>query len=89
MFSHELGVQGQQFDGTEYALFAPREAVDTGGRPLASGQIVPGFVRVRPVERDSDLVLVELPGQTFQDGSFITVFVNQLATAPHAAAAPP
>jgi hypothetical protein len=28
MFSHELGVQGQQFDGTEYALFAPR-AVQT------------------------------------------------------------
>jgi len=38
MFDHELGVQGQQFDGTEYSLFAPKQAVDHGGLPLARGK---------------------------------------------------
>jgi hypothetical protein len=82
MFPHELGVQGQQADGSEYALFAPRQAVDPGEQPLTSGRIVPGLVRVRPVERRGDQVLVQLPGETFQDGYFITVKADQLVARP-------
>jgi hypothetical protein len=78
MFDHEIGVQGQQADGSEYSLFAPREAVDQGGQSLTSGQTVPGFVRVTAGERRGDRVLVELPGQTFQNGAFITVKADQL-----------
>src|SRR5882724_9521875 len=82
MFDHELGVQGQQFDGTEYSLFAPKQAVDHGGLPLARGEIVPGFVQVKIVGRRGDLVGVELPGETFQNGYFITVRADQLEATP-------
>src|SRR5947207_2695724 len=82
MFDHELGVQGQQADGSEYSLFAPREAVDHGHQRLTSGQTVLGFVRVRPSERRGDWVLVELPGETFHNGYFITVKEEQLAATP-------
>src|SRR5207244_3643429 len=82
MFDHELGVQGQQADGSEYSLFAPREAVDPGDQPVVSGRIVPGFMRVRPIQRQGDHVLVELPGETFQNGYFITVKADQLVARP-------
>jgi hypothetical protein len=88
MFDHELGVQGEQFDGSAYGLFAPREAVDHGERPLTSGQTVPGLVQVEAIERKGDLVLVELPGQTFQNGSLITVTAGQLVTSPQPRVSP-
>jgi hypothetical protein len=83
MFDHEVGVQGQQADGSEYSLFAPREAVDHGTQPLISGQTVPGFLRVRPMARRDGHVLVQLPGETFQNGYFITVKADQLVARPH------
>src|SRR5260370_31908464 len=83
MFDHEIGVQGQQADGSEYSLFAPREAVDHGDQALTSGQTVPGLVQVKALERRGDHVLVELPGQTFQNGAFITVKADQLLMEPH------
>jgi hypothetical protein len=82
MFDHELGIQGQQLNGSEYSLFAPHGAVNYGDQRLTSGQVVPGFVRVKTIERRGDHVLVELPGQTFQDGSFITIPADQLAHRP-------
>jgi|GEM_PF-1277200 len=82
MFDHELGVQGQQFDGSEFSLFAPKETVDHGDRELIRGQTVPGLVRVKPVERRDDQILVELPGETFQNGYFITVKADQLVAKP-------
>jgi hypothetical protein len=83
MFDHELGVQGQQLDGSEYSLFARREAVDHGDQRLISGQTVPGFVQVKIVERRGDLVCVELPGETFPNGYFITVTAGQLQETPY------
>jgi hypothetical protein len=88
MFDHELGVQGEQFDGSAYGLFAPRGAVDHGDQPLTSGQTVPGLVRVDALDRKGDLVLVELPGQTFQNGSLITVTADQLVARPQPQVSP-
>src|SRR5437773_1751437 len=82
MFDHEVGVQGQQADGSEYSLFAPREAVDHGNQALTSGHTVPGFLRVRPVDSRGDHVLVQLPGETFQNGYFITVKASELVAQP-------
>src|SRR5260370_26647171 len=82
MFDHEVGVQGQQADGSEYSLFAPGEAVDRADQSLTSGQVVPGYVQVQTIERRGDHVLVRLPGQTFQNGAFITVKADQLQTRP-------
>jgi hypothetical protein len=82
MFDHELGVQGQQANGAEYALFAPREAVDCRGQELKSDATIPGLVLVKVVERRNDLVCVQLPGETFQNGSFISVTADQLVSGP-------
>src|SRR5947209_306743 len=82
MFDHEVGVQGQQADGSEYSLFAPREAVEHGNHRLTSGQTVAGLVRVKPIDSRGDQVLVELPGETFQNGCFITVQADQLVARP-------
>jgi hypothetical protein len=82
MFDHELGVQGQQADGSAYSLFAPREAVDPAGQTLTRGQIVPGSVQVEIIERRGNLVCVQLPGETFQNGYFITVTADQLKARP-------
>jgi hypothetical protein len=80
MFDHELGVSGTQADGSAYSLFAPKEAVDSGTQPLAGG--TEGWVRVRVLDRKGDHVLVELPGQTFWNGAFITVNADQIQTRP-------
>jgi len=84
MFDHELGVQGQQYNGAEYSLFARREAVQYGDQELKSEQIVPGLVLVKITERRDNLVCVELPGETFQNCSFITVTADQLVSRPQA-----
>jgi len=81
MFDFELGVDGRQFDGTVYSLFAPKETVDHD-QPLSREHIVPGWVRVKAWERKDNLVLVELPRETFQNGAFITVTEDQLETRP-------
>jgi hypothetical protein len=81
MFDHELGVEGRQSDNLVWSLFAPKEAVDHGGQLLEGG--TEGWVRVQVLDRRGDHVLVELPGQTFQNGAFITVKAEQLRTQPH------
>ncbi len=80
MFDHEMGVDGRQFDGSVFSLFAPKEAVDHGDQPLHGA--TQGWVRVQVLQRQGDLVLVELPGQTFQNGAFITVKADHLVTRP-------
>jgi hypothetical protein len=80
MFDHELGVEGRQSDGSVWSLFAPKEAVDAGGQPLEGG--AQGWIRVEVLTRQGDRVLVELPGQTFQNGSAITVKADQLVARP-------
>ena len=82
MFDGEIGVQGQQFDGSAYGLFAPTDHVDCGGHTLARGACVPGLVRVDIIDRKDNLVLVKLPRQTLQDGAYITVTADQLETRP-------
>ena len=76
MFDHELGVEGRQSDGSVYSLFAPKKAVDHGGQPVEGP--MEGWIRVRVLSQKDDRVLIELPGQTFQNGAYVTVPVNQL-----------
>jgi hypothetical protein len=80
MFSHEIGIDGRQFDGSVFSLFAPKEAVDHGDQPLQ--EAVEGLLRVQVLARKGDLVLVQLPGETFQNGYFITVKADQLVAKP-------
>jgi hypothetical protein len=82
MFDCEVGVQGQQFDGSAYGLFAPADHVDVGAETLTRGACVPGLVRVDIIDRKDNLVLVKLPRQTLQAGAYITVTADQLETRP-------
>jgi hypothetical protein len=81
MFDHELGVDGRQFDGTVFSLFAPKETVDHRNQELSGDSTVPGRVRVEIIGHKGNLVLVKLPQETFQNGAFITVSPDQLETA--------
>jgi hypothetical protein len=81
-FRGEAGVEGRQFDGSVFSLFAPDQAVDSEGNPPARGDSRAGWVRVDVISRQNDLVLVRLPRPTFQDGPFITVRPEQLQTRP-------
>jgi hypothetical protein len=80
MFDHELGVEGRQTNGAVWSLFAPKQAVDYGDQPLEEG--AQGWIRVNVLARQGDHVLVQLPGQTFQNGAFITVKADELQTRP-------
>lgn len=73
-FPDEFAVGGEKFDGRPFSLFAPRPTVQPP-KQISSGE---GLLRVRVFERKGDLVLVKLPGQTFENGYFITVRTHQL-----------
>jgi hypothetical protein len=73
-FPDEYAIGGEKFDGRPFSLFAP---LDTVQLPVGvtSGE---GLIRVTVSDRKGDLVLVRLPGQTFENGYFITVKADQL-----------
>jgi hypothetical protein len=69
-------------NGSVFSLFAPKEWADYDPAQLAAQRIIPGWIRVEVMDRRSDLVLVQLPRQTFQDGAYITVTADQLESRP-------
>jgi hypothetical protein len=76
-FSEEVAVSGQDYAGAQYSFFISRKFVEFEGEP-ARGCEVDGWLRVRVLDRKQDLVLVRLPGRTFENGSTITVHQTQL-----------
>jgi hypothetical protein len=72
-FSSEYAVGGQQFNGTWFSLFVPRECVVAERPPTRPGESVEGWLRVEELERKGDLVLLLLPRQTLENGQYITV----------------
>src|SRR5262245_29732245 len=78
LFSHEFGVDGEQFDGKPFSLFVPANTVKYEQEPKKGGS--PGWVRVGIMQKEGPIVLVRLPRQTFQNGPFVTVKAEQLET---------
>jgi hypothetical protein len=76
-FSVEFAVVIRQFDGRDVSLFAPRELVQCAQQP-EEDQGVPGWLQVRLVEQEGDLVLVHLPRSTLENGQYITVKADQV-----------
>jgi hypothetical protein len=66
--SLEYGVEGTQFDGSPFGLFAPVGTVKFP-EPPTKGKSVAGWVLVDILQRKGDLVLVGLPRETFQGGA--------------------
>lgn len=81
MFSGEVAVRGKSADGTEFSLFVSEEFVDSSV-PVAETGPVDGWICVEVLAREGNLVLVRLPGQTFENGQTVTVRDSQLELRP-------
>jgi len=72
MFSGEVAVRGETVDGTEFSLFVPDDFVEFEA-PVAANRPVDGWLCVEVLAREGALLLVRLPGQTFENGQTVTV----------------
>lgn len=75
-FTDELAIMGKDHAGEEFSFFVSQEFVEYDGDPN-TGEI-PARLRVKRLDSKDDLVLIQLPSQTFGNGSIITVSVNDL-----------
>lgn len=82
MFSNEVTIRGAAADGTEFSLFVEEEFVECG-QPVGEGALTTGWLAVEELAREGNLVLVRLPGQTFENGQTVTVRDSQLEYRPH------
>jgi hypothetical protein len=72
MFSGEVAVCGRTADGAEFSLFVPEEFVEFEAQGTTT-EPVEGRVCVEVLAREGRLLLVRLPGQTFENGQTVTV----------------
>ncbi len=72
MFSGEVAVRGRAADGTEFSLFVSDDCVEHDQAIPADGS-VEGWLCVDMLAREGPLLLVRLPGQTFENGQTVTV----------------
>lgn len=68
-FSDERSVEGETIDGEGFSLFAPIDLVENDR------------IQVFELQRDNSRVLVQLPVQTLENGTTITVDSSQLQEA--------
>ncbi|MBA7484314.1 hypothetical protein ES707_19839 [subsurface metagenome] len=76
-FTGEFAVQGKMFDATEFSLFAPKEDLQFDSQP-SWDKPVHGSIRVTVSAQEEDLLLINLPRPTFENGQVITVKKNQV-----------
>lgn len=75
-FTDEVAIRGKDFAGEEFSFFVNQDYVECQDNPEAGE--VPALLRVNPLDQKDKLVLIQLPGQTFGNGSIITVTVDDL-----------
>jgi hypothetical protein len=76
-FSGELAIQGSTADGEEFSLFAPRGSVEYEGS-LDGPEDIDAWMRVTVLAEEGGLLLVSLPGESFENGRVITVDRTQV-----------
>lgn len=76
-FTGEYAVKAQMFDGTEFSLFVPKDCLNFKNEPSLY-KPVNGMISVSVADQKDDLVLVNLPRPTFENGRSITVRQSQL-----------
>ena len=81
LFSGEVAVRGVAADGAEFSLFVPDDFVEHNV-PTTGGDAVDGWICVDVLAREGALLLVRLPGQTFENGQTITVRDSQIEQRP-------
>lgn len=77
-FSDEVAIRGKDFTGEDFSFFVNRDFVQTTDDP-ESGE-VNACLSVIPIDSNAGLVLIRLPGQTFGNGSTITVREDDLTS---------
>jgi hypothetical protein len=77
LFTGEYAVQGIAADGTGFSLFVADEYLD-GELPTTDDCNVDGWIAIDIIERKGDLALVRLPGETFENGRFVTVNCQEI-----------
>lgn len=70
-FSEEFVVEGKDAAGTPFSLFARHSDVDTEG-----------WIRVKVLAQQNGLCLVQLPQETLENGSTVTVLRDDLEEFP-------
>ena len=75
-FSDEFAVHGESHNREAFSLFVSEGDVDS--EQSDQGAERDGWVRVEILAKDKDLVLVRLPGQTFENGATVTVCESEL-----------
>jgi hypothetical protein len=81
LFSGEVAVRGETADGAEFSLFVPDDFVEHDV-PAACGEPIDGWICIDVLAREGALLLVRLPGQTFENGQTITVRDSQIEQRP-------
>jgi hypothetical protein len=76
-FTGEYAVRAQMFDNTEFSLFVPKDCLKFNEEPTLD-KSVNGMISVLVADQKDDLVLVNLPRPTFENGRSITVKQSQL-----------
>ena len=80
-FTDEFAVRGEDYQSEEFSLFVRPQFLALTQPPSAETE-VSGFLRGIELERRDGLCLIRLPGQTFENGSTITVRDEQLEANP-------
>ena len=76
-FTGEYAVKARMFDETEFSLFVPKGCLKFSEEPSLD-KPVSGMISVSVADQKDDLVLVNLPRPTFENGRSITVRQSQL-----------
>ncbi len=80
-FTGEYAVQGEAFNGDGFSLFAAEEDLSCRAFPTGDQQ-TNAALRVRVLEEEGDLRLIQLPQQTLENGQLLTVKADQLTSEP-------
>ncbi len=76
-FTGEYAVKARMFDETEFSLFVPKDCLKFSKEPSLD-KPVSGMISVSVAAQKDDLVLINLPRPTFENGRSITVKQTQL-----------
>lgn len=76
-FTGEYAVKARMFDETEFSLFVPKNYLIFSEEPSLD-KPVNGMISVYVTDQKDDLVLINLPRPTFENGRSITVKESQL-----------
>lgn len=77
MFQDEYAVKAEQYDGATFSLFVHHDELALDAEPT-DDHPAEAYLRITPIKRDGDLMLVVLPQPSLEAGSSVAVKTSQL-----------